>query len=236
MESNYWGISMRGILGGCGRFACIFAGAAAILASTVPQADAHEWFRIPNLSYATDAELGPINRTGYILSPDFEISDEVKLGGSGGALLSDPDGFSIGAKAGYDYQTGGILIGFITDAFYSWADGGGVNGLKSDLNYYGTVRGRLGVSLGRFLPYATAGYAYGGLEVTDTVNGLSDSKTLSGWTYGGGLEFVWNKDITLHGGYRRIDFGDATFSSLPTGQNTLSPEMDVFDFGFVRRF
>jgi len=205
------------------------------LSGVVP-ASADDWFRIPDLSYASDAELGPINRTGFILSPDISFSDELKLGGSGGALLSDPDGFAIGGKAGYDYQVGGVLVGVITDAFYSWADGGGAGGLESELNYYGTVRGRLGISLGRFLPYATAGYAYGGLKVTDTINGISDSKTLSGWTYGGGLEFVWNKDITLHGGYRRIDFDDETFSSLPAGSNTLSPEMDVFDFGFVRRF
>lgn len=201
-----------------------------------PRAEAQEWFRIPDLSYATDAELAPINRTGFILSPDWSISDEVKLGGSGGGLLKNPDGFALGGKAGYDYQVGGIMIGAITDAYYSWADGGGVNGLESDLNYYGTVRGRLGVSLGRFLPYATAGYAYGGMKVTDTVSGASDSKTLSGWTYGGGLEFVWNNDITLHGGYRRIDFDDVTFSTLPAGNDTLSPAMDVFDLGFVRRF
>lgn len=228
------GCGMRGNVGRRGRFACVFIGAAAIVGAGASQADAHEWFRIPNFSYASDAELGPIDRTGFILSPDWSISSELSLGGSGGALLDDPDGFAIGAKAGYDYQVGGILVGFITDAFYSWADGGGVGGLKSDLNYYGTVRGRLGVSLGRFLPYATAGYAYGGLEVSGP--GGSDSKTLSGWTYGGGLEFVWNQDITLHGGYRRIDFDDATFSSLPANANTLSPEMDVFDFGLVRRF
>jgi outer membrane immunogenic protein len=227
---------MRGNFGGRGRFACLVLGAAAVVLVAAPQASAHDWFRIPNLSYATDAELGPINRTGYILSPDFEFSDELKLGGTGGGLLSDPDGFSIGAKAGYDYQAGIILVGFMTDAFYSFADGGGVDGLESELNYYGTVRGRLGVSLGRFLPYATAGYAYGGMKVSDTDNGTSDSKTLSGWTYGGGLEFVWNQDITVHGGYRRIDFDDVSFSSLPAGKDTLSPEMDVFDFGFVRRF
>ena len=57
-----------------------------------------------------------------------------------------------------------------------------------------------------------------------------------GWVYGGGLEFVWNKDITLHAGYRRIDFDDQTFTVLPAGQNNLSPEMDVFDFGLVSRY
>lgn len=207
--------------------------------ATAPPAVAQDYFRIPSLSYASDGELGAINRTGFILSPDWSFSDELKLGGTGGGLLDDPDGFAIGAKAGYDYDFGGIVIGAITDGYYSFADGGGRGAApyKSELNYYGTVRGRLGVGIGRFLPYATAGYAYGSLKVSDTgVGGTSSTETLSGWTYGGGLEFVWNNDITLHGGYRRIDFDDQTFSSLPAGLNTLSPELDVFDFGFVRRF
>lgn len=217
--------------------ACLFLSTLVFSGIDATQAVAQDWFRIPSFSYASDAELGPIDRTGFILTPTWSFNDEVNLGGTGGALLSDPSGFAIGAKAGYDQQIGGILVGVITDAFYSWADGGGA-GVKSDLDYYGTVRGRFGVSLGRFLPYATAGYAYGGLEVTNTATGASQSKNLSGWTYGGGLEFVWNSDITLHGGYRRIDFNDVAFSTsvLPTGQNTLSPEMDVFDFGLVRRF
>jgi outer membrane immunogenic protein len=107
---------------------------------------------------------------------------------------------------------------------------------KSELRYYGTVRGRLGYGIGRFLPYVTAGYAYGDLKVSNTVTGASSSETLSSWTYGGGVEFVWNRDITLYGGYRRLDFDDKTFSALPAGQNTLSPEIDVIDIGWIHRF
>jgi outer membrane immunogenic protein len=210
-------------------------------AACVPvSASAHEWFSIPSLSYATDAELGPLTRTGFILSPDFSISDQVNLGGTGGALLEDTEGFAIGAKLGYDKQIGNVVLGVMTDGFYSFADGNG-RGLgagvfESKLHYYGTVRGRLGYALGRFMPYATAGYAYGELEVSKILTGVSESETLNGWVYGGGLEFVWNKDITLHAGYRRIDFDDRTFTVLPAGQNTLSPEMDVFDFGLVSRY
>jgi outer membrane immunogenic protein len=215
---------------------CVLALAAG---ASVP-ASAQELFRIPSLSYATDAELGPVNRTGFIASPDFEISDELSLGGTGAALLKDPDGFSIGAKLGYDQQIGNFVVGVMTDGFYSFADGNGHGAgaglFKSELNYYGTVRGRLGYSFGRLMAYGTAGYAYGELEVKNLGAGTADSETLSGWTYGGGLEYAWNKDLMLHGGYRRIDFDDQTFSSLPTGFNTLSPEMDVFDFGLVRRF
>ena len=223
-------------LRGRGAVASLVLVASALALGTSGAANAQQW-RLPSLSYATDAELGPVApRTGFIISPDWSISDEVSLGGSGGSLLEDPDGFAIGAKVGYDQQIGNIVVGVITDGFYSFADGDGVGGLESELHYYGTVRGKLGVAMGRFMPYATAGYAYGGLEVKNTAAGLSDTETLSGWVYGGGLEFVWNKDITLHGGYRRIDFDDETFSSLPAGKNTLSPEMDVFDFGLVTRY
>jgi outer membrane immunogenic protein len=218
-------------------FACFLSSGFALAPGAAGEARADDWLRLPSLTYASEAELGAINRTGFILSPDWSINDEVNLGGTGGALLEDPDGFAIGARAGYDYQVGNVLLGFITDGYYSFADGGGSGGaFKSELRYYGTVRGRFGIGMGRFLPYVTAGYAYGDLKVSNNVTGVSSSETLSGWTYGGGVEFVWNRDITLYGGYRRIDFDDQTFSSLPAGRNTLSPEMDVIDFGWIRRF
>jgi outer membrane immunogenic protein len=232
MVEKLGGVQLRKI--GRIRLVCL------VMSGAVFPAQADDWLRLPNLTYASDAQLGAINRTGFILSPDLSINDEVKLGGNGGALLEDPSGFAIGARAGYDYQVGNVLLGFITDGYYSFADGNGRGAgsgtLKSELRYYGTVRGRLGYGIGRFLPYVTGGYAYGDLKVSNDASGLSSSATLSGWTYGGGLEFVWNKDITLYGGYRRIDFDDRTFAALPVGQNTLSPEIDVIDIGWVRRF
>jgi outer membrane immunogenic protein len=202
-------------------------------------AAAQQW-RLPSLSYASDDEVAGIARTGFILSPDWSISDEVNLGGTGGALLEDPEGWAIGGKLGYDQQLGHVVVGVITDAFYSFADGGGRGAgfgrFESDLNYYGTVRGRLGYSFGRLMAYGTAGYAYGGLEVKDVTTGAKSEEGLSGWTYGGGLEYFWNRDINLHVGYRRIDFDDQSFGVLPVGQNTLSPEMDIIDFGLTTRF
>ena len=65
---------------------------------------------------------------------------------------------------------------------------------------------------------------------------LPPARRCRGWTYGGGLEYFWNRDLNLHAGYRRIDFDDQTFSSLPAGRNTLSPEMDIIDFGLTTRY
>lgn len=216
----------------------LLAGVAVCFAGFASSASAGEWLRFPRLSYASDAELPPLMRTGLILKPDVNFNDEVNLGGTGGGLLQDTEGFSIGAQLGYDKQIGDIVLGVITDGYYSFADGDGRGAgagiYSSELNYYGTVRGRLGYALGRFMVYGTAGYAYGELEVSNAT--ASDSEMLNGWVYGGGLEFVWNEDITLHAGYRRIDFDSQRFSTLPAGRNTLSPEMDVFDFGLVRRY
>jgi outer membrane immunogenic protein len=225
---------------GCVAVASLALAAIASVFGTSAPVSAQELVRIPSLSYASDAEVSSLVRTGFIISPDWSLSDEVSLGGTGGALLDDTEGWAIGAKLGYDKQVGNIVVGAITDAFYSFADGNGRGasaGLyKSELNYYGTVRGRLGYSFGRLMAYGTAGYAYGELEVKNFTNGTADSATLSGWTYGGGLEYFWNRDLNLHAGYRRIDFDDQTFSSFPGTNNTLSPEMDIIDFGLTTRF
>lgn len=212
------------------------AAVALALAVSAPVAAFANGSLIPNLWPSTDAELAPFDFAGFILGPDPNFSDELKLSGPGSAFLSDPDGISIGAKAGYDHQVGNLVLGILGDGYYSFADGGGVAGFESELNYYGTIRGRLGFATGRFMLYGTAGWAFGELEVTDNVAGLSDSQTLSGWVAGGGVEYVWNNDINLHFGYRRIDFGSDNYSSLPGGSQSLDAELDVFDFGIVSRF
>ena len=148
---------------------------ASFLPSALRPLRPRQQWRLPSLSYASDDEVASLARTGFIISPDWSLSDEVNLGGTGGALLEDPDGWAIGGKLGYDQQFGHIVVGVITDAFYSFADGGGRGAgfgrFESDLNYYGTVRGRLGYSFGRLMAYGTAGYAYGGLEVKDVTTG-----------------------------------------------------------------
>ena len=167
-------------------------------------AAAQQW-RLPSLSYASDDEVASLARTGFIISPDWSLSDEVNLGGTGGALLEDPDGWAIGAKLGYDQQFGHIVASASsptrsTHSPTAVAVARASAVFESDLNYYGTVRGRLGYSFGRLMAYGTAGYAYGGLEVKDVTTGAKSSEGLSGWTYGGGLEYFWNRDINLHAG------------------------------------
>ncbi|MGL1381522.1 outer membrane protein, partial [Vibrio parahaemolyticus] len=69
-----------------------------------------------------------------------------------------------GAQLGYNLQTSNIVWGIETDI-----STGKLNDSVRDGNYIvetgeirsqGTIRGRLGLALGRTLPYLTAGYAW----------------------------------------------------------------------------
>lgn len=59
---------------------------------------------------------------------------------------------------------------------------------------------------------------------------------LSGWTAGGGIEYLWSNDNSLRFEYRRVEFSDEGFDSLPAGRDEASASMDKFSFGFVHRF
>jgi outer membrane immunogenic protein len=129
------------------------------------------------------------------------------------------EGFVGGGQIGYNYQFtpgSGFVVGVEADAQY--ADFGssrnrynnivGVlnpdlipvnpNGL-SGLDYFGTVRGRLGYAFDRTLVYGTGGFAYGGGGGSDF--GLPNSSRndfRTGWTAGGGVEYALPTDSFLN--------------------------------------
>ena len=83
--------------------------------------------------------------------------------------------------------------------------------------------------------FGTGGVAFGDFEVKNAINGAADRQTLTGWTAGGGVEWVWNKNLTLRGELAHIAFNPERFSTLPTGQ-TLGADLDLFKIDFITRF
>jgi outer membrane immunogenic protein len=93
------------------------------------------------------------------------------------------------------------------------------------LNFLGTVRGRLGFTMmPSLLVYGTGGFAYGGANVNTTVtsathgslttncpsfcgNPTGSSSTLTGWTAGGGLEYMVTPNWSLKAEYLYFDLG-----------------------------
>lgn len=99
-----------------------------------------------------------------------------------------------------------------------------------EVDWFGTVRGRLGYALGNVLLYGTGGFAAGGVRATsfytdNNVGGLggnafatqfgraSNSDTNTGWTAGGGIEVKITPNWSLKGEYQFINLG--TISSGP---------------------
>ena len=112
------------------------------------------------------------------------------------------DGFTAGGTAGYNWQWTNWVFGLETDFSYANAKGStvsipgvfgcGTPACDTKLDWFGTVRGRVGLAYDRFLPYVTGGFAYGKLYADLGTPPLttSNSDTKSGWTVGGGLEYA----------------------------------------------
>ncbi|WP_298956800.1 outer membrane beta-barrel protein [uncultured Methylobacterium sp.] len=133
------------------------------------------------------------------------------------------DGFVGGGQIGYNYQFtpgSGIVVGIEADAQYADFGRGrnryslvsapfAIPGLAaqqvfnpsgiSGLDFFGTVRGRLGYAWDRTLVYATGGFAYGSGGGRDF--GLPNTSTddfQTGWTVGGGVEYALPTDSFLN--------------------------------------
>ena len=127
--------------------------------------------------------------------------------GPGSGIFKEPSGFVGGGQIGYNYQINQMVIGLETDLQYSDIHGTNAGaGSKGRVPYFGTVRARAGVAFDRFLPYLTAGYAYGGSNLT--VPGINTKTTHHGYVVGGGLEYAFTNNVTakLEGLY--MDLGE----------------------------
>ncbi len=187
---------------------------------------------------SSSEDLGPVQWSGFIVAPYFGY-ETLHLKGGGSNVLDDASGWRVGGEIDYDHQIGNFVVGIAGDAFFTWYDGNGTNGhpeLSSQLDDYGTLRLRLGYALGRFMFFGTGGYALGDLKVKNSLTGVSESKTLDGWTAGGGVEWVWNNNFTLRGEVAHIAFSQDTFSNLPAGNQDLGANLDLFKIDFITRF
>ena len=115
-----------------------------------------------------------------------------------------------GGTLGYNVQTGAWVFGLEGD--YDWANIKGsttVNcplGCETKLGWLATVRGRLGYALDRFLPYITAGGAFGNIKAT-TPGFAGASQTQAGWTAGLGVEYAFVSNWSAKLEYLYVDLG-----------------------------
>lgn len=180
----------------------------------------------------------------------------VDLSGSSGAIhWNDPflpgdqrqnfgglDGWLGGLHVGANYQTGLVIVGLEADV--SWSDigddlttGVSVQGaqwdIKTELDAFGTVRGRLGFLVSpTFLVYGTAGAAWGQFDVrqaTTFLNPPDDGGRTSGsfnhfgYVVGGGAEWALGQNLFLRAEYLYLDFGKEDYALKGTNKPPNDP-------------
>ncbi len=156
-----------------------------------------------------------------------------------------------GGQIGYNWQAGSILgFGPIVWGIEADIQGSGMSDSRTVLNtfltpnaysqkvdWFGTVRGRVGIATGPVLSYVTAGYAYGNIKSSVTAAGvgvLNDSTVQGGWTYGSGLEAALGGNWTGRIEYLYMHLGDHTFEG-PGNAITQEIRQNVFRVGLNYR-
>lgn len=193
------------------------------------------------MPYKAPAQVMAYNWTGFYLGINggggWGNSDWNGLG-----VSNSPSGGMIGGTAGYNWQGMGSPWVFGLEGDIAWT---GINdstacgaafSCETKNTWFGTVRGRVGYSIDRFLPYITGGVAFGDIEANRTgFAGTSD--TNAGWTLGAGIEGVIVGNWTAKLEYLYADIGDTTCSAAACGTATnVDLQVNVLRAGLNYRF
>ena len=149
----------------------------------------------------------------------------------------DQTAFTGGALVGYNHQIENIVLGLEADINYAGFEetdttefvlvsAGRSNDITDEMsfegNWFGTLRGRIGVAVDNLLLYGTGGAVYGHLSVEENFTGYRPDQTVRlngdvddvnwGWTVGGGAEYGlerWSLGLE----YLYVDLGSADWET-----------------------
>ncbi|MDX7953119.1 porin family protein [Lichenihabitans sp. Uapishka_5] len=169
--------------------------------------------------------------------------------------------YQLGGLGGFGGVGSGIVVGVEADAAYTDLDrtdtfsntsnfgalvtpGAAattrVNQYRSELDFLGTVRGRVGYAFNQFLIFGTGGFAYGDVNRRTTYYGPNADTTpffqgsnngiKTGYVYGGGIEYALTANsflsflnvfhssaVTIKAEYLRYDLGSDTLTFPAVG-------------------
>jgi len=145
----------------------------------------------------------------------------------GDSINFKPNGFLGGLYAGYNFDIGNnVILGVDGDVTYNALkksysetdeDFGLTAKVESKLRWSGAVRARAGYTVDRFMPYIAGGVAFGSVKNSISLSagedsiGVSQSKTLTGWTLGGGVDYAATDNVIIRFEYRYTDYGSKNF-------------------------
>jgi outer membrane immunogenic protein len=179
------------------------------------------------------------------------------VGGSNSGSASSWVG---GGHVGYNWQNGAWVYGLEGDIsgmhlktdFNTMLSTGATANTNSTVDWYGTVRGRLGWASGPVFFYGTGGFAFGGVDLNSAISSnvgpprsviSQTSDTKGGWVAGAGLDYLWRPDLIVKLAYQYVDLGsisvagtNTAFSALLSQNATANARFSVVTLGLSWRF
>jgi outer membrane immunogenic protein len=182
--------------------------------------------------------------------------------------------FTGGGQAGFNWQTGMVVWGVEADLQWKgenetisqtialpappFAVGNFLNTTSDKMDWFGTVRGRLGfLATPSLLLYGTGGLAYGEVQ-SATTNGFTATPDIysgsidtirPGWTAGAGAEWMFAPNWSAKAEYLYVDLGTVSYTSTcsnnpgfcglvpaPTYQTDVRVRDNIFRFGVNYHF
>jgi outer membrane immunogenic protein len=153
-------------------------------------------------------------------------------------------GVTGGAQIGYNWQMGAIVTGLeadiqgsgitgsVTQSHINTFNSTGFRTADEKLSWFGTVRGRIGLTVTPdLLFYGTGGLAFGRIDASaDTDLGdtrgsrypVSVSQTKVGWAAGAGTEWMFARNWSAKAEYLHIDLGNVSAVG-----NAVTTDLDV---------
>ena len=184
---------------------------------------------------------GPVDWTGFYLGVSGGygtghmgiVTDSTVGPFDGLAIDFDTAGGLLGATAGANFQTGNLVFGVEGDLSQSSITGeadpinlGGADAiLTANIDWLGTLRGRVGYAADNLLFFVTGGLAAGGIRGVVT-NFPTDGNTSNtdgtqyGYVIGAGIEAAVTDAISVKAEYLYVDLGVAPYDLPPLTANT----------------
>jgi outer membrane immunogenic protein len=200
------------------------------------------------------------------VAPPAACSGAFGPGTSCGPPRHEPSGAMLGGQIGAQYHfQGGFVVGVEADYargnLSETARDGNYIVQTTDIEWTGTLRGRLGLPMGNFMPFVTAGAIWLGASYTQScpepasvaVSGshcgtrpndplgpfgqyqLTDSQTHFGFVYGGGAEWRMTRNFSLKAEALWYTVGEEVYKlgKTPTGRE-LGPKPIEYDGMMIR--
>jgi outer membrane immunogenic protein len=183
------------------------------------------------LSVATAASAADLPARPYAKAPPAAVVAAYNwsgfyvgaMGGYGWETGAGSGGFG-GGTVGYNWQLPGSQFVFgvevdaagasIKDSFTEDVGGGLLVTQETKINSFGSVTGRAGFAIDAALLYAKGGYAWANRKwsISDGVVTFSDSQTHTGYTIGGGLEYMFAPNWSAKGEYMFTSLGSEAYN------------------------